>query len=358
MSSRAGMWNRITLLTLSVLITSATGVRLNAAEITPLNSQSPEEQPLPPAEAVTRLRVPEGFQICLAAAEPDVRQPVAISFDDRGRLWVAESYSYDGSTFTDERRDRILIFEDTSGDGVLDRRRVFCDGLTHLTGLAIGFGGVWVTAPPHLAFLPDRDQDDVPDGKPVVHLDGWSLKAEHNSVNGLTWGPDGWLYGRHGIKQPSLVGRPGDAPALRLKLSCSIWRYHPTRQVFEVVADGTINPWGLDFDDHGQGFLTTSVVEHLWHLVPGAHYERWKNRGGHPSPYVYEAMSATSDHLHWSAGPADRSGHRPDGKVDFGGGHSHCEAMIYLGDRWPDQYRGSVFMSNIHGRRINRDRLV
>ncbi|MEK6247072.1 MAG: hypothetical protein N2C12_02765, partial [Planctomycetales bacterium] len=79
------------------------------------------------------------------------------------------------------------------GDGVLDRRRIFCDGLTHLTGLKIGFGGVWITAPPYLAFIPDRNMDDIPDGDPVVHLDGWSLKAEHNSVNGLTWGPDGWL---------------------------------------------------------------------------------------------------------------------------------------------------------------------
>jgi len=344
--------------TVSLPAMSAFVVQLNAGEFQPLNTQATGEQPLTPVEAVRRLQVPPGFQIRLAAAEPDVRQPVAIAFDDRGRLWVAESYSYDGSTFTDERRDRILIFEDTSGDGVLDQRRVFCDGLTHLTGLTVGFGGVWVTAPPHLAFLPDRNQDDVPDGDPIVLLDGWSLKAEHNSVNGLTWGPDGWLYGRHGIKQPSFVGRPGDAPDRRLELSCSIWRYHPTRRVFEVVADGTINPWGLDFDDHGQGFLTTSVVEHLWHLVPGAHYERWKNRGVQPSPYVYEAMSATSDHLHWSTGLEHHSDRRADGKVDFGGGHAHCEAMIYLGDRWPARYRGSVFMSNIHGRRINRDQIV
>lgn len=302
--------------------------------------------------------MPAGFRVTLAAAEPDVRQPIAITFDDRGRLWVAESYSYNGSKFTDDRHDRILIFEDTTGDGVLDRRKVFYDGLTHLTGLQLGFGGVWITAPPHVAFIPDRDHDDVPDSDPVVHLDGWSLKAEHNSVNGLTWAPDGWLYGRHGIKQPSLVGRPNDPSESRIELSCSIWRYHPTRQVFEVVADGTINPWGIDFDDHGHGFFTTSVVEHLWHLVPGAHYERWKNRGVHPEPFVYEAMTATSDHLHWGSGTWDKAGRMAEGNHEFGGGHSHCDAMIYLGDRWPDRYRGSLFTSNIHGRRINRDRLV
>jgi putative membrane-bound dehydrogenase-like protein len=331
---------------------------VTAEEFTPRNTQHAGEEPLPPKEALKRLRVPKGFQVTLAAAEPDVRQPIAITFDDRGRLWVAESYSYDGSKFTDEHHDRILIFEDTTGDGVLDQRRLFCDGLTHLTGLEIGFGGVWITAPPHLAFIPDRNRDDVPDGEAIVHLDGWSLKAEHNSVNGLTWGPDGWLYGRHGIKQPSLVGRPGEDSDQRTELSCSIWRYHPTRSVFEMVADGTINPWGLDFDDHGQGFLTTSVAEHLWHLVPGAHYERWKDRGTHPNPFVYETMSATSDHLHWSSGTWDKAGRQSEGNLEFGGGHSHCDAMIYLGDRWPIEFRGSLLTSNIHGRRVNRDALV
>jgi putative membrane-bound dehydrogenase-like protein len=343
---------------ITVLLLAPAISRVIADDFRPTNTQAANEHPLSPAEAVTRLAVPEGFRVTLAAAEPDVRQPIAIAFDDRGRLWVAESYSYNGSKFTDDRHDRILIFEDSTGDGVLDRRKIFCDGLTHLTGLQIGFGGVWVTAPPHLAFIPDRDLDDVPDGEPIAHLDGWSLKAEHNSVNGLEWGPDGWLYGRHGIKQPSLVGRPNDPPENRTALSCSIWRYHPTRHLFEVVADGTINPWGLDFDDHGHGFLTTSVVEHLWHLIPGAHYERWKNRGVHPDPFVYEAMTATSDHLHWGSGTWDKTGRIAEGNHEFGGGHSHCDAMIYLGDRWPSRYRGLLFTSNIHGRRINRDRLV
>ncbi|WP_197167658.1 PVC-type heme-binding CxxCH protein [Neorhodopirellula pilleata] len=327
-------------------------------DFVPVNTQPHDESPLSPNEAIQQLTVPPGFEITLAAAEPEVQQPIAITYDDRGRLWVAESYSYNGSKFTDEPHDRILIFEDTTGNGVLDRRTVFCDGLTHLTGLEIGFGGVWITAPPHLSFIPDKNLDDVPDGDPIVHLDGWSLKAEHNSVNGLDWGPDGWLYGRHGIKQPSRVGRPGTPAEQRVELSCCIWRYHPIEHQFEVVADGTINPWGLDFDEHGEGFLTTSVVDHLWHLIPGAHYERWKDRGTHPDPYAYELMSATCDHLHWASGQFDKQSRVAAGNLDHGGGHSHCDAMIYLGGRWPSQYHGALMMSNIHGRRINCDRLL
>lgn len=325
-----------------------------AAGWRPVNTQ-PVGAPLSPMEAVARIHAPPGFKITLAAAEPDVQQPIAIAYDDRGRLWVAECYSYAGSNFTDERRDRILIFEDADGDGVFELRKVFTDNLSRLTGLALGFGGVWVTTAPHLAFIPDRNGDDVPDGPPVVQLDGWTLEAEHNTVNGLTWGPDGWLYGRHGIKKSSLVGRPGAPKSGRNEVGCAIWRFHPTRHTFEVVADGTINPWGLDFDDHGQAFASTSVVDHFWHVIPGARWERWKDRGGHPDPYSYELMSPTNDHLHWGGGIWDKDGRIAGTNDQLGGGHSHSDAMIYLGDRWPAEYRGTVFMSNIHGRRINRD---
>ena len=320
----------------------------------PTDSQ-PLGEPLSAQEAVRRLHAPPGFKITLAASEPDVQQPIAIAHDDRGRLWVAECYSYAGSNFTDEKRDRILILEDTDGDGIFDSRKVFHDHLNRLTGLAIGFGGVWVTTAPTLSFIPDRNGDDTPDGEPVVLLDGWTMDAEHNTVNGLSWGPDGWLYGRHGIKSPSLVGPPGAPGSGRTVVSCAIWRFHPIRRVFEVVADGTINPWGLDFDDYGQGFASTSVVDHFWHVVPGARWERWKDRGGHPDPYSYELMSPASDHLHWSGGMWDKNGRIAGTNDQLGGGHSHSDAMIYLGDRWPQEFRGTVLMSNIHGRRINRD---
>ncbi|HWL09833.1 MAG TPA: PVC-type heme-binding CxxCH protein [Planctomicrobium sp.] len=324
----------------------------------PVNTQAAGQHPPAPRQSLEMLRVPDGFQVTLAASEPDVRQPIAIAFDARGRLWVAECYSYNGSDFTEERHDRILIFEDQDGDGILETRKVFQDGLNRLFGLAIGFGGVWIAAAPNVLFIPDKDGDDRPDGPPEIRLEGFTLRAEHNSVNGLTWGPDGWLYGRHGIKQPSLVGLPGQPSDERIPLSCCIWRYHPTQQVFEVVADGTVNPWGLDFDDYGEGFFSTSVVDHFWNLIPGARNMRRKGSNEHPNPYTYELMEAACDHLHWD----DQSGEKTDrtvrGNDAFGGGHAHCDLMIYLGDRWPQQYRGTATMSNVHGRRLNQDRIT
>ncbi|MBW3595676.1 MAG: hypothetical protein KY475_00210 [Planctomycetes bacterium] len=313
----------------------------------------PALAPVPAAEAPQRMTLPEGFRATLFAGEPDVVQPIAVAFDDRGRLWVAECLSY--PTWDEDGEDRIVIFEDTDNDGRFDKKKIFWDEGNYLTGLAVGFGGVWACCAPHLLFIPDRDGDDVPDGEPEVVLDGWSVEGVHNVVNGLTWGPDGWLYGCNGITSPSKVGLPGTPEEERIDISCGIWRYHPVRQKFEVVAHGTTNPWGLDFNDYGHAFFTNCVIGHLWHLVPGAHYQRMF--GQDFDPYVYELMHSCSDHLHWGGGEwTDSRGGQGIHSI-AGGGHAHSGAMVYLGDNWPAEYRNSIFMCNIHGNRVNRDLL-
>ncbi len=221
-------------------------------------------------------------------------------------------------------------------------------------GIEVGYGGVWLTAAPNLLFIPDADSDDVPDGAPQIALDGFSTEARHNSVNGLKWGPDGWLYGRHGITDTSNIGKPGTPEEQRAKLNCSIWRYHPVRETLEVVAHGTTNPWGHDWDEHGQLFFSNNVIGHLWHVVPGARYARMF--GEHFNPHTYEVMQACSDHLHWT-GEKWQDSRSGDEHLQLGGGHSHCGGMIYAGDNWPEKYRGQFFMSNTHGRRLIHDRL-
>jgi putative membrane-bound dehydrogenase-like protein len=302
------------------------------------------------------MTLPEGFRVTLFAGEPDVAQPIALALDDRGRLWVAECYSYpDWLAEGKEGRDRILIFEDSDGDGRFDARRVFWDRAANLSGLEIGFGGVWLCSTPNLLFLPDRDGDDLPDGPPEALLDGFSLEAKHNVFNGLTWGPDGWLYGMNGILATARVGRPGTPDAERVRINCGVWRYHPLRRTFEVVAHGTTNPWGMDFNEHGQLFITNCVIPHLWHVVPGAHFQRMF--GEDFNPHLYELMGTCADHLHWAGGPwqDSRGGVGQHGAA--GGGHAHSGAMIYLGDNWPERYRGTLFTCNIHGNRVNNDLL-
>ena len=317
------------------------------------NDQDPRDKTISPAEARQRITVPDGFSVRLLAGEPDVAQPIAADWDDRGRLWVVECYSHPIRQPTGH--DRILIFEDTDNDGAFDKRQVFWDEGQYLTGILYGHGGVWICNTPCLMFIPDGNRDDVPDGPPEIHLDGW-YKGPHNVLNNLTWAPDGWMYGCIGNDAMSVVGKPGAPRAERTEISRGIWRYHPRRHEFEVVALGAVNPWGIDFDDWGEGFFTNCVLGHLWHLIPGAYYQR---RGFESdNPYAYTRIQPIADHLHWGSGAWTSSRGGTGVHDTAGGGHAHTGAMIYLGDNWPDAYRNTFFTGNLHGNRINNDLLV
>jgi putative membrane-bound dehydrogenase-like protein len=310
------------------------------------------EAPLPAQHAAETMIVPEGFEVTLFAGEPDVQQPIAFCIDDRGRLWVAEAYNY--PNHTTEPGDRILIFEDTDFDGRFDKRTVFYDQLNYVTGVEVGFGGAWVMSPPYFYFIADKDGDDVPDGPPQVLLDGFGTHANaHNLANGFAWGPDGWLYGTHGRTNWSMIGKPGTPDEQRVRFDGGVWRYHPIRHEWESFADGTTNPWGIDWDDYGQAFVCNCVNPHLFHVIQGAHYEPWRNRDS--SRYAYERIPTIADHLHFVGTANVRDGLGSHEEDEAGGGHAHCGTMVYLGDNWPEHYRNTIFMNNIHGRRINND---
>ena len=263
----------------------------------------PVNKPAPLADSASRIKLPEGFTATLFAGEPDVVQPIAFTFDHRGRMWVAECRSYPNwiQDASKPGADSIIILEDVDGDGHFDKKTVFADKLRNVSALEVGFGGVWVGAVPNLMFIPDKDGDDKPDGPPEILLDGWNVKeVKHNIFSSFTWGPDGWLYATNGIQSKSKVGKPGTPDDQRVKFDCGVWRYHPTRHVFEVVAVGTTNPWGLDFDEYGQCFITNCVIAHLWHVIPGAHYDRMY--GQDFNPYAYCVIHTCADHMHWGNG--------------------------------------------------------
>jgi len=300
-------------------------------------------------EAAKAMKLPQGFRVTVGAAEPDVMQPIAMALDDRGRVWIAEAYEYPRRA-EGAGRDRILIFEDRDGDGRFDDRKVFIEGLNLVSGLEVGFGGVWVGAAPELLFIPDRDGDDRPDGAPEVLLDGWGYQDTHETLNAFIWGPDGWLYGCHGVFTHSRVGKPGTPEEQRIPLNAAIWRYHPTRHQFDVFAHGTSNPWGVDFNDHGQAFCTACVIPHLFHIVQGARYQR--QAGEHFNKHTYRDIQTIADHVHYLGATPHSGNNKSD---EAGGGHAHAGAMIYLGGAWPDHYRNQIFMNNIHGQRLNVD---
>ncbi|MDP3069514.1 MAG: c-type cytochrome [Opitutaceae bacterium] len=343
-------------LSLACLLSSA-----HAAFPTPTNNQDITGHSLTsPQAALAGMHLPPGFKATLFAAEPDVQNPIAMCWDERGRLWIAENFTYSDSKerYDLKLRDRILIFEDTDNDGRFDKRTVFADDLQMLTSIERGFGGVYAVCPPHLLFIPM--EGDQPSGPPQILLDGFSTTAasRHTFANGLKWGPDGWLYGRSGISSTSWVDVPGTPREKRQPLSGGLWRYHPTRRVFETWCHGTTNPWGSDWNEHGELFFINTVIGHLWHGIQGAHFKRMSGEDAYP--HIYGLIDQHADHYHWDTGEAwsdtKKIGVTPS-TSSFGGGHAHVGLMIYQGPNFPPAYRGKVFTTNIHGRRVNVDRL-
>ncbi|MFT3747490.1 MAG: PmoA family protein [Agriterribacter sp.] len=304
---------------------------------------------LTPDEAVAAMTLNDGNKVNVWASEPMMTQPMAFCWDDRGRLWIAENKDYEsrGTGFSNAGDSRIIILEDTNHDGKADTRKVFMEGIAFPSALAVGFDGVFVGAPPNLLFIPDRNHDDIADKDIEVRLTGWGIRDRHETLNSFHWGPDGWLYGCQGFATPSKVRKPkGKGKIYRHKdpfpenilegegvdINGGVWRYHPTKDKFEVVAHGFSNPWGIDYDAKGQLFISACVIPHMWHVIPGGIYHR--QGGQHFNPFVYDDIKTITDHSHRSA---------------------HGGARIYQSDAFPAVDRGRIFMCNIHEHAVLSD---
>ncbi|MEQ8683197.1 MAG: PmoA family protein [Cyclobacteriaceae bacterium] len=305
---------------------------------------------LNPEEAVEAMTIKEGYHVNAWAGEPMITQPIAFCWDHKGRLWIAENRDYETrqTGFSSSGDSRILILEDTNGDGKADSRKVFLEGIPFPSAIAVGFDGIFLAAPPNLLFVPDKNKDDKADMEDIeVRLTGWGIRDRHETINSLHWGPDGWLYGLEGFATPSKIRKPvgeghiykhRDAfPADLLEadgvdINGGVWRYHPTKDIFEVVAHGFSNPWGIDYDAKGQLFISACVIPHLWHVIPGGIYQR--QGGSHFNPYLYSDIQTIADHRHRSA---------------------HGGARVYLSDAFPEDQHGRIFMANIHEHAVLSD---
>ncbi len=307
------------------------------------------EPALSPEETRKKIQVPPGFEVRTFAAEPMVVNPVGMTWDERGRLWVVELYEYPkGAPKGQKGRDRIKILEDTDNDGVADKVTVFADGFSLATGIALGNGGVYLGQAPDLLFLRDTNGDDKMDTKEVL-LTGFGLEDRHELLNGFAWGPDGWLYMTHGVFTHSKVKPPAgadptghDPDGFGVQMDAAVARFHPVTKKFEVFADGTSNPWGLDWNERGDIFVSACVIHHLFHMAPGGLYNR--QGGTWPNPYGYvqdlpsKGLPAIVDWRHHRA--------------------AHAGICVYQGDQWPEEWRGLVLLGNIHQNALNCDRLT
>ena len=302
-------------------------MHIQAQDFIPRKQSKPPGPPLSPTEALSKMQVPEGFHVELVASEPDLMNPVAMAFDDAGRIYVTESFEYPRHE-PGPGRDRIKILQDTDGDGKIDSVKIFAEGLNIPSGIAVGHGGVWVANAPDILFLEDTDGDDVADRQSVV-VTGFGRIDTHELPNALTWGPDGYLYGLNGVFNPSVVEQNGK----RFEFTCAMFRIDPRTKRFELFCEGTSNPWGIAFDTVGSAFISACVIDHLWHLTQSAYYLR---QGGPYPPHTWWAESIVK-HKHQMA--------------------AYCGIEYFDSDAYPASYRDRLYMGNIHGGCINSDRI-
>jgi putative membrane-bound dehydrogenase-like protein len=303
-----------------------------------------------PSEAVSHMTLPGGLEARVVAAEPTVSQPVAIEFDDRGRLWVIQYLQYPNPAGLQRVKvdrfsrtaydkvpeppphgpkgsDRITILGTPALNGKTTDSKDFINGLNLASGLAFGHGGVFVLQTPYLLFYPDRNGDDVPDSNPEVLLTGFGMEDAHSVANSLTWGPDGWLYGCQGSTVTARI--------LGIEFQQGVWRYHPISRRFELFCEGGGNSWGLDFDDEGELLYATNFGEYrMLHGVQGGYY--WKSFGKHGAlhnPYTYGFF----EHVPYK---------------NFTGGHVTVGGIIYQGDALPREFRGKYIAGDLLGHSV------
>ncbi len=302
---------------------------------------------LTPQQAEQNFETPDDLKFELVLGEPDIAQPLFMTWDERGRLWVLEYRQYPDvagvkmlsrdvflrSVYDKvpepppngaKGRDRISIHEDTNGDGSLDKHTVFVDGLNIATSVAVGRGGAFVTNPPYLLFYPDKDGDDVPDGDPEVLLEGFGLEDSHSVINSLRFGPDGWLYAGQGSTVTGNVKRYGSKDKPVRSMGQLIWRYHPELKRYEVFAEGGGNTFGVEIDEKGRVYSGHNGGNTRgFHYVQGGYYRKgFGKHGSLSNPYAFGYFANMKHHS------VPRFTHN---------------FIIYEGNVLPDEYRGRLF---------------
>jgi putative membrane-bound dehydrogenase-like protein len=287
---------------------------------------------LVPSQGVPYLQVAEGFEIDLVVSEPVVEKPLYMQFDARGRLWVVEYRQYPwpaglkllsrdnvwrnvydkvppppphAANSKYRGADRVSIHTDADRDGTFESHRVFVDGLSLATAALPMNGGVYVLNPPYLLFYADVDGDDRPDSEtPRILLSGFGIEDSHSLANSLRRGVDGWIYATQGSTVSAAVVRhgPDNQPLAGEKpvrsLGQNLWRYHPGRHVYEIVAEGGGNAFGVESDAEGNLISGHNGGDTRgFHYTPGAfHRKTFDKHGDLSHPFAFGALPAMAHH--------------------------------------------------------------
>lgn len=243
--------------------------------------------PVEPAESVKHMQLPRGFEPQLFAAEPDIAKPIALAWDHRGRLWIAETVDYPNDMQrSGEGHDRIKICEDTDGDGRADKFTVFAEQLSIPTSLAFARGGIVVQQAPETLFLKDTDGDDKADVREVLFT-GWGTGDTHAGPSNLRWGFDNWLWGIMGYS-----GFRGTVGGEEHTARQGFYRFKTDGSKFEFLRNTNNNSWGVGFSEEGLVFgSTANGCPSIYLPIPNRYYEAVRGW----SPQVLQSIAASND---------------------------------------------------------------
>ena len=302
------------------------------------------QSPLSPEQSMQLIQVPPEFELHLFASEPDIVNPIALNFDQLGRLWIAETVDYpnDINIVEGEGNDRIKILEDTDGDGRADRFTVFADKLSVPTSLVFTDGGIIVSQAPHLLFLKDTSGDDVADVREII-MEGWGTFDTHAGPSNLRYGFDNKIWGVVGYS--GFDGMVGDD---QLQFSSGIYRFNPDGSQLEFMSSTSNNTWGLGFSESFDIFVSTANNTHSGYYsiphrhmkdVEGLHLRGVQKIDGH---YLFHPIT------------------RNFRQVDvFGGFTAAAGHALYTARSFPKSYWNSTaFVSEPTGHLLHRANLV
>src|SRR5688572_22785431 len=310
------------------------------------------DRALTPDEALKSFRLEPGLRIELVAAEPTVVAPVAMAFDEHGRMFVAENRGY--PTNANPAQGVIALLEDVDGNGSFEKRTVFADGLTFPNGVMPWKGGVIVTCAPDLLFLQDTNHDGRADTREVLFTGFDASNTTQLRVSHPTLSLDNWIYVTSGLVNGK-VTRPGDTNAIDVRTD---FRFRPDLSAWEA-AEGR-GQFGLTFDDFGRRFICMNRL-HVQHVVLPARYLR-----RNPLMSTIEPVQDCPESLE----PEPLPGHKPAARIypisdNVTTADSHagtftaaCGVTVYRGTGLPYEFHGNVFTCDPAANLVHRDRLV
>jgi putative heme-binding domain-containing protein len=305
-----------------------------------LSSASAQEDPfalgvrntpwLKPEEEQKKFKLPEGFEINLVAAEPDIQKPLNMQFDEKGRIWLTCSVEYPYAAPLDKPgRDSIRVLEDTDGDGRFEKVTVFADGLNIPMGIYPWKGGCIAYSIPNIWHFEDADGDGKSDKRTVLYGPFDHTRDTHGMCNAFRRGFDGWVYACHGFNNDSHVkGKDGHEIHMN---SGNTFRFKLDGSRIEHFTHGQVNPFGMCFDELFNIFTADCHSKPIYQLLRGGYYPSF----GKPDDGL-GFVPPMMDHLHGST--------------------AICGLTTYTGENFPKEYRGQFFSGNVMTSRINRNK--